>query len=226
MFCKRNVPGSVPVIIHEERLFEVSMANVQMNSSVRSGSERLVDHMTGLEILMYAYPELRHVWTRRIQIAATSDMEASAHFRVCPDHAQIWVSTREADERNSFIHEIQHAIQFFDKRVGGSNPHYCHSIMMKKMLKTQDFYIKSVSSMMKLDANDPLKYILASANVRLAEALDMYSDDYAAFKYYSANQGEIEARLSEVRSYLKVEELASTPYVRDYDERYFNEDVA
>ena len=225
MFCKRNVNGSVLVRIHGEDIYEWSTAHVDLSPIGRSS--RLEDIMSGIEDLLGAYPELANVKILRNRIVDDSEFEAYFHVRY--GNAYIQMSCKEVDERSSMIHELQHAIQWIDGRCGGGNSiigrEYANTMVREANADMGPLAAEILSLSGKFNIGKDKNPVLKEKSERykkLCKKVSDFSHYNAGFLCYKGNQGEIEARLSEQRSYLGAEELLSTPYVIDYDVKYFN----
>ena len=91
------------------------------------------------------------------------------------------------EQINTFVHELQHAFQLMDKRPGGTS-------LEKQFMTVTQKYQKVPKQ---------LRFLVRGYLAR------------KAFKRYLNNQGEIEARLAEVRNSYTVEQFASIPWADD-----------
>lgn len=235
MFVQRKLVGTVPTNLHGTAMYELCTAGMEMidgfslmpNGCSLYTSCSIKDHMTGLEDLLLAYPELGCVRIFRQPSAASRPFQAS--FILSNGAPLIKMCCKEVFERDTFLHEIQHAIQWIDGRCDGSNlligQHYAD-----KMVKEAHDVMQSLApTILKLAGQfnlgrkpSSMAAILKAEYNAAIEKHKTFSLWKAHIECYRANQGEIEARLTEARSYLSADQLANTPFIKDYDERYFN----
>ena len=240
MFTLRNVAGSRPVKLHGEDLFEVSTANVEMLEI--KNSLRIQDHASGLGDLIRAYPELNDIWINRSSYGNGESYKFDAHFIERYGRGNIVISCLNVSQKSIFLHELQHAIQWIDKRPNGSNYHigkYYADFMLGKinarMSEIAPIILRLSGKFMAKSTRVDGLFLLIDEAVGMDE-LSLLKAEYkslcAQYKVFSAfnamsycyeaNQGEIEARLSASRGLLSVEELIGTPFTRDYKVECFN----
>lgn len=235
MFTLRPIVGAVPTNLHGTAMYELSTVGMEMidgfspapNGNSRFSSSHIDNHMTGLDDLLLAYPELCSV--RIFREPATGNKPFKAFFSERYGQKHIEMCCKEVFERDTFLHEIQHAIQTIDGRCNGSNG-YIGQYYADMMVKEANDVMQSLAPMvLKLAGQFNLGRKSSGMAATLKAEYKAAVEQYKTFSWwkahvecYRANQGEVEARLTEARSYLPANELASTPFVKDYDERYFN----
>lgn len=102
------------------------------------------------------------------------------------------------EQVNTFVHELQHAFQMMDKRPGGTS-------LEQQFMSVTEKYQKVPKH---------LRFLVRGYLAR------------KAFKRYLNNQGEIEARLAEVRNNYTVEQFASIPWTDDVKVNFKHFNVA
>lgn len=235
MFTLRPIVGAVPTNLHGTAMYELSTVGMEMidgfspapNGNSRFSSSYIENHMTGLEDLLLAYPELCSV--RIFRQPATNGKPFKAFFSERYGQKHIEMCCKEVFERDTFLHEIQHAIQTIDGRCNGSNG-YIGQYYADKMLQEASDVMQSLApTILKMSGkfnlgckSSSMVNILKAEYKAAIEQHKTFSWWKSHIECYRANQGEIEARLTEARSYLSADQLASTPFIKDYDERYFN----
>lgn len=235
MFVMRPVVGAVPTNLHNANMYEVSTVGMEMldgfspgpNGNSRFSSSRIEHHMTGLDDLLLAYPELCSVLIFRQP--ATNGKPFKAFFSERYGQKHIEICCKEVFERDTFLHEIQHAIQTIDGRCNGSNGYIGQYYADTMIEEAHDIMGSLASTILKMSGQFNLGRKSSSMAAALKAEYKAAIEQHKTFSWwkshiecYRANQGEIEARLTEARSYLSASELASTPFIKDYDERYFN----
>ena len=143
---------------------------------VRNGNatlENIIQH----DALFNNYPQLRDV---RIQFA---ELEPGVNGSYSPSRNLITISTRHSGQpqRQTLIHEIQHAVQAIEGFASGASPEY----FVDRVLEPEEIYGERIKALTKEQANIWLRYedidmalneAIESGNEARAQELEALSD--------------------------------------------------
>jgi len=190
----------------------------------------IIDHPK----LFEQYPEARN-----IQFYFDDAKESGAHFNpskgsrgsIVISGSRKDIDVNDQDFRNSFFHELQHAIQWQDKKIkgleqiAGSPMGYMKTVAKPEKAYKGDLYLKKLGQNTKLinikdeilelykegqktyswDSKSPYKTIFVNPEAAKKIAKLMRSLEQESFRTYMQTASEIEARVSGYRSFPQTE---------------------